>query len=146
MPRRQGKSRGNKLGYSIFVYIVRTFGVWPAYLLLRFVALYYFLFSWKSSSHIYRYFNRHHGYPFLKSVFNVYANYYVFGQTLLDKIVVMAGIGNRFTYHFDGEENLRRMVENGKGGILISAHVGNWEAAGHLLKRLNTRILRMQEK
>ena len=52
----------------------------------------------------------------------------------------MAGIENKFTYDFDGEENLREIVRGGKGGILLSAHVGNWEAAGHLLKRLNTRI------
>jgi predicted LPLAT superfamily acyltransferase len=52
----------------------------------------------------------------------------------------MAGIDNKFTYDFDGEENLREIVRGGKGGILLSAHVGNWEAAGHLLKRLNTRI------
>jgi predicted LPLAT superfamily acyltransferase len=64
----------------------------------------------------------------------------IFGQTLLDKVVVMAGIENRLTYEFDGEQHLRDMVREGRGGMLISAHVGNWEAAGHLLKRLNTRI------
>jgi len=52
----------------------------------------------------------------------------------------MAGINNKFTYDFDGEENLRQIVKGGRGGILLSAHVGNWEAAGHLLKRLDTRI------
>ena len=34
----------------------------------------------------------------LKSVLSIYRNYYIFGQTLLDKIVVMAGIDNKFTY------------------------------------------------
>ncbi len=76
----------------------------------------------------------------LKSVVNVYKNYYVFAQTLLDKVMVMAGIENKFTYDFDGEDNLRDIVKGGKGGILLSAHVGNWEAAGHLLRRLETRI------
>ena len=52
----------------------------------------------------------------------------------------MSGIPNRFTFNFDGEENLRKMVELGKGGLLLSAHIGNWEIAGHLLKRLNTKI------
>jgi predicted LPLAT superfamily acyltransferase len=70
----------------------------------------------------------------------VYHNYYVFGQTLLDKIIVMAGIKNKFTYHFDGEQNLQEIVQKRKGGILLSAHVGNWEAAGHFLNRLQTRI------
>lgn len=140
MPQWQGRSRGNRLGYSIFVFVVRTFGVLPAYFLLRFVALYYFLFSWSSSRFIYQYFRKRHGFSPVRSLFNVYANYYVFGQTILDKIVVMAGIENRFTYDFDGEQNLRDIVAGGRGGILLSAHIGNWEAAGHLLKRLNTRI------
>lgn len=70
----------------------------------------------------------------------IYRNYYVFGQTLLDKIVLMGGIKNQFTVHFDGEENLHDIVQKGKGGILLSAHVGNWEAAGHFFKRLNARM------
>lgn len=140
MPRWQGRSKGNPLGYRIFVMIIKRLGVLPAYFVLRFVAFYYFLFSWSSSRHILDYFRRRHGYGNLKSLVHLYRNYYVFGQTLLDKVVVMAGIGNRFTYDFDGEQNLRDMVKGGKGGILISAHVGNWEAAGHLLKRLETRV------
>jgi len=140
MPRWQGKSKGTPLGYRIFVFVIRTFGLAPAYLLLRFVAGYYLLFSWSSSKHIYRYFRHFHHYPVLKSYFSIYRNYYIFGQTLLDKIVVMAGIDNRFTYEFDGEDNLRDIVKGGRGGILLSAHVGNWEAAGHLLRRLDTRV------
>lgn len=140
MPQWQGKSKGTPLGYRIFVFIIRTLGVNVAYLVLRFVSFYYFLFSWNSTGHIYRYFHVRHKYGVLKSIFKIYQNYYVFGQTLLDKVIVMAGIENKFTYDFDGEENLREIVRGGKGGILLSGHVGNWEAAGHLLKRLNTRI------
>lgn len=140
MPRWQGKSKGTPLGYRIFVFVVRTFGLTPAYFLLRFVAFYYLLFSWSSSKHIYRYFRHFHRYSVLKSFLYIYRNYFIFGQTLLDKIVVMAGIDNKFTYKFDGEDNLRHIVKGGRGGILLSAHVGNWEAAGHLLRRLETRV------
>ncbi|HMG92779.1 MAG TPA: hypothetical protein VK589_22130 [Chryseolinea sp.] len=140
MPRWQGKSKGTPLGYRIFVFVIRTFGLKPAYVLLRFVAFYYLLFSWSSSKHIYRYFRRFHRYGLIRSVISIYRNYYIFGQTLLDKVVVMAGIDNKFTYDFDGEDNLRQIVKGGRGGILLSGHVGNWEAAGHLLKRLDTRI------
>lgn len=136
----KGKSKGNKLGYRIFVFVCSKFGVGPAYLLLRLVAFYFFLFSWSSSRHIYSYFRYRLGYKKLKAWWMIYHNNYVFGQTLLDKFIMMAGINNSFTYHFDGEENLRRIAQKGKGGILLSAHVGNWEVAGHLLKRLNTRI------
>jgi predicted LPLAT superfamily acyltransferase len=140
MPEWQGKSRGNKLGYSIFVTVCKSAGLRPAYLLLRFVALYYVLFSKNSSVHIYQYFRHRQSYGKLKALKFIYTNYYRFGQTLLDKIVVMAGIENKFTYHFEGEENLLDMVRKNKGGILLSGHVGNWEVAGHFLKRLDTTI------
>jgi predicted LPLAT superfamily acyltransferase len=32
------------------------------------------------------------------------------------------------------------MVEEKQGGLLLSAHIGHWEIAGHLLQRLNTGI------
>jgi predicted LPLAT superfamily acyltransferase len=140
MPEWQGKSKGSRLGYRIFIGLCRTLGLKPAYFVLRFVALYYFLFSADSSRHIYRYFRIRHGYGKLKSLRNIYRNYYRFGQTLLDKMVVMAGIKSHFTFHFDGEQNLNEIAERGQGGILISGHIGNWEVAGHFLNRLNTRV------
>jgi predicted LPLAT superfamily acyltransferase len=70
----------------------------------------------------------------------LYTNYYRFGQTLLDKVALMSQTKTGFTFEFTGEENLHSIVHQKKGGILLSAHVGNWEAAGHMLKRLDTRI------
>jgi predicted LPLAT superfamily acyltransferase len=140
MPRWQGRSKGTALGYKIVFFVVSTFGLTPAYILLRFVAFYFLLFSWSSTKHIYRYFRHFHHYPVLKSYFLIYRNYFIFAQTILDKVVVMAGIDNKFTFDFDGEDNLRDMVKGGRGGILLSAHVGNWETAGHLLRRLDTRV------
>lgn len=39
-----GKTRGNQLGYRIFVALIKIAGVLPAYVLLRFVTIYYFFF------------------------------------------------------------------------------------------------------
>jgi len=140
MPAWQGKSKGTTWGYRIFVSVMKNFGVVAAYGLLRFVALYFWLFSYKSSRPLFHYFHKKIGYGRMKSLSMLYKNYYLFGQTLVDKVVVMAGIKNKFTYHFEGEENLRQIVALKKGGLLLSAHLGNWEIAGHLLKRLGTRI------
>jgi len=140
MPQWQGKSKGSRLGYRIFIGILRKWGVLPAYFLLKFVTFWYFLFSFTSSRIIYRFFREKLGFGWLKSIGKLYSNYYHFGQTIIDRIVVMSGIPNRFTFNFDGEDYLHQMVEMKKGGLLLSAHVGNWEIAGHLLKRLNTRI------
>ena len=136
----QGKSKGNKAGYQIFVWVLRNFGVLPAYFLLRFVALYYFLFSYKSSRQIYLLYRYKLGFSATKSLFKIYSNYYLLGQSIIDKVVVMSGIKNNFTYDFDGEENLREIASLQRGGMLLSAHIGNWDVAGHLLKRLETRI------
>ncbi len=136
----QGKSKGNKSGYQIFVWILKNFGVSPAYFLLRFVVLYFFLFSYKSSRQIYSLYRQKLVFSRFQSILKLYRNYFLLGQSIIDKVVVMSGIKNKFTYHFDGEENLREIASLQKGGMLLSAHIGNWDIAGHLLKRLDTRI------
>jgi predicted LPLAT superfamily acyltransferase len=52
----------------------------------------------------------------------------------------MSGIPHRFSFDFEGEDYLRKMVVGKQGGLLLSAHIGNWEIAGHLLQRLNTEM------
>lgn len=136
----EGKSKGNKAGYQFFVWILKNFGVLPAYFILRFVAFYFFLFSGKSSRFIYSLYRRRLNYSRLASLFKIYTNYRLLGQGIIDKVVVMAGMANKFTYEFDGEENLREIAAGNRGGILLSAHIGNWDMAGHLLKRLETKI------
>ncbi len=134
----EGKSKGNKLGYSIFIGILRFAGVGPAYFLLRFVAFYYFLFS-PSNKHIRNYF-RKLGRKSWSLSRSVYRNYYLFGQTLIDKIVVMSGLKVPFTFEFEGEHYIEEIMAGGKGGILISAHIGNYELAGYYFKRLPVKV------
>jgi predicted LPLAT superfamily acyltransferase len=136
----QGKTRGGIAGYKIFIGVLKFFGLSFAYLLLRFVALYFLFFSPKSFKNIYRFYRIRRGYGIFRSFIFVYRNYYAFGQVLLDKIATLAGFNAKFTFDFEGEEHLRKMVEEKTGGILISAHIGNFEMAGHLLERLQTRI------
>ncbi len=136
----QGKSRGSKSGYRIFVWVLKNFGVLPAYFLLRFVVVYFFFFSFKSSNHLFKFYHRRIGYDILKSLGYLFKNYFQLGQSIIDKVVMMSGIKNNFTFNFDGEANLRKMVALRQGGILLSAHIGNWDIAGHLLKRLETKI------
>lgn len=140
MPSWQGKSKGTTLGYSIFVAIIKKLGVRPAYWLLAVVAFYYFLFSFKTSKIIYGFYRRRLQYGRFPSLYKLYRNYYLLGQTLIDKIAIMSGARVNFSFNFDGEENLRNITALQKGGLLLSAHIGNWEIAGYLLKRLNTTI------
>jgi predicted LPLAT superfamily acyltransferase len=133
-----GKSKGNVLGYKFFVWVLQYAGLGTTYFILKFAAFYYFLFSLKTFSVLFYYFRKRLGFGLLKSVFSIYRNYYIFGQTLVDKVCIIAGFKNTISYSFEGEEYLHQMAES-KGGFLISAHVGNYEFAGHALS-LKTKV------
>jgi predicted LPLAT superfamily acyltransferase len=129
----EGKSKGTVTGYRIFIYLIKHVGLRAAYGLLLFVSLYYLLFSWRSTQEVYRYLRLRHGFSRAKSVWNTYQNYYVFGQTLIDRIAITAGLRDRYTYEFDGIENIHELAREQSAGIMISAHVGNFEVASHFL-------------
>lgn len=124
-----GKSKGTLLGYKIFVFLIKKVGVRAAYLLLVFVSFYYFLFNPKSFKAIYYYLRERQQYSAWRAFFAVYSVYYVFGQTIIDKVAISAGLRDRFTYEFDGIDTLKEALADQRGGILISAHVGNFEIA-----------------
>lgn len=124
-----GKSKGTLLGYKIFVFFIKKLGVRAAYGLLVFVAFYYFLFYPKSFRSVFYYLRHRHSYSWWHALRGVYRTYFVFGQTIIDKVAISSGLRNRFTYEFDGIENLKEALSAQRGGILISAHVGNFEIA-----------------
>lgn len=124
-----GKSKGTLLGYKIFVYCIKKLGIRSAYSVLVFVAFYYFVAYPKNFKAMYAYFRNRQNFSFFKSVLGVYKNYFVFGQTMLDRIAIGAGARNQFTFDFDGIDILKELLSEKKGGILISAHIGNFEIA-----------------
>lgn len=124
-----GKSKGTVLGYKIFVFFISKVGIRSAYFILYFVAAFYFIFLKKSNRAIFYYFNKRLGYSTAKSRQMVFRSYYTFGQTIIDKISISAGMRNKFTYEFDGVEILKNLLSDKKGGVLISAHIGNFEIA-----------------
>jgi len=135
----KGKSRGNLSGYHFFIFLLKHLGLKFSYFFLRFVVLYFVLFVPKARAPIYHYFREMHHFGRLKSIKYVFRNFYLLGQTLLDKVALMAGFTSNFTIDHDGEENLEAMAKT-NGGMIIGAHVGNWEIAGQLLERLNTKV------
>lgn len=124
-----GKSKGTLLGYRIFVFCIKNIGVRAAYFVLYFVASYYFLFLTKTNKVTFYYLHKRLGYPYFKAKRMLFMSYYTFGQTLIDKVAISAGMRNRFTYEFDGINILTGLLEQKKGAVLISAHIGNFEIA-----------------
>jgi predicted LPLAT superfamily acyltransferase len=135
-----GKTRGGLLGYKIFVFSLKHLGLSFAYFILRFVVSYFILVTPKSCNITFRYFRDIFNFGFFKSLYKVFKNYFVFGQVLVDKMALLTGCKTKLKFTFEGEKYLHQMVENKTGGLLISAHIGNFEIAGYLLERLHTRI------
>ncbi|MBK5212171.1 MAG: lipid A biosynthesis acyltransferase [Flavobacteriaceae bacterium] len=135
----EGKSKGTVLGYKIFVFFIRELGVRAAYGLLYPVALYYVFFAGKNTRSIYYYFRKRLKYSASKSLFSIYKSYYIFGKTIIDKAAISSGLKHRFTYECDGVENITNLLDKKQGGIMISAHVGNFEIAEYFFEEIDTR-------
>jgi len=132
----KGKSRGTVLGYKIFLFCIKKLGLPSAYFVLYFVAAYFCFFAKDSTKSTYYYFNKRLRYSKIKSILRIYRSYFVFGQTIIDKIAISSGLQSKFTYDFDGAERIKEILKQKKGGILISAHLGNFEIAEHFFGEL----------
>jgi predicted LPLAT superfamily acyltransferase len=133
-----GKSKGGKFGYAFFIALLKYTNIRVTYFFIWFVAFYFLLFSDKKSIRFY--FRKIHKYGRFKTFISIYRNYCYLGQSIIDKVTVLAGIKSRFTFNFEGEKYLHQIATANKGGMLLSAHIGNWEIAGQLLKRIDAKI------
>jgi predicted LPLAT superfamily acyltransferase len=136
----QRKAKGTPLGYKVFIFLLRVGGVRSAYTLLYFVSFYYFLFSHQTSKPILDFYRKKLAFGKIKSLRKLYRNYFLLGQTLIDRVAASAGLSNSFHKHSFGAENLKDMVAMGKGGVLLGSHIGNWGMAAEALINYDKRI------
>lgn len=133
-----GKTRGGAFGYRFFILLIKNSNKKVTYSFMRIVAFYFYLFNRNSSVNFY--FKNIHALKGRKLRSAIYKNFVLFGEVLIDKIAFLVRPKVNFTFDYDGEEHLHKMSADGKGGILIGAHMGNWELAGNLLKRVNVKV------
>jgi len=140
MPSWSGKTRGGILGYKFFVFVIHHLGLYFSYFLLAFVVIYFLFTSPKSIKANFYYFRKIQRFSFFKSCWYIYKNFFVFGQTLIDKLYMLTGKNDSLSFIFDGEDYLHQLAQNGRGAMLISGHVGSFEIAAYLLKRIDAKI------
>lgn len=78
--------------------------------------------------------------PWWKRRWLVFRHFFSFGRAIIDRLAIHAGMTKFFSFKFDGDQNLRAAVAGGRGVLLLTAHLGNWEAAGQLLMRVDVPI------
>lgn len=134
MSKWDGKTKGTLLGYRILLFSVRYTPLGFVYLLLRVISFYFYLFAGSARKALKNFYSAGFGLSGVTAYQMIYANFYSFAQTLIDRMAFLVGKSDSFQLSFENEDYLIRMREAGQGGILLSGHVGNWETAGNLLK------------
>ncbi len=136
----EGKSKGTPLGYKIFIFLIKHAGLGAAYLLLYPVVAYYYFFSRTSNKALRDYFRRLRAHFPRDIKTSRFKTYYNMGQVLIDKTALISGMESGLQVEHEGSHHLEKMDRNHTGGFLISAHIGNWEIAGHLMNRFTLPI------
>jgi predicted LPLAT superfamily acyltransferase len=130
----KGKSRGSLIGFRIYVQIIKRTGLYSAYFVLLFVAAYFIFFSFTSTKSTYYLFRKRLAYSPFRAALNVYRSYFTFGRIQLDRVAITSGLKHKFTFEFDGVEHIDKLLEQKKGGILLTAHIGNFNLAKHFFE------------
>jgi predicted LPLAT superfamily acyltransferase len=133
-----GTSKGSPLGNRIFMWLISHLGLAPAYLLLVLVSFYYALFDYKSKRALKSYWahlDKKAGFM------RLWKHFFRFGMSLLDRYFFLLKNKKTLSFRTINEEAIVAAIQQKKGVVLLSAHIGNWEIAGNLLfDRIETPI------
>jgi predicted LPLAT superfamily acyltransferase len=135
---RKKKKRGNSLGFIIFdIYL--SLGIKHAYALLYFVALHYLIFDRKAVAVATEYINLRFDNPkYLTRLKHIYRLFVNAGKNLID----LRQLERNFDkVHINCDtRRIRELVAEGKGLLLFTAHVGNWQVMMRNLPDLDGKI------
>jgi predicted LPLAT superfamily acyltransferase len=138
------RKRGNRLGFWFFRTAARIFGLRGAYGLLYFVSFYYLIFDRTVVAASLAYVRRRFpGHGSVRRMFDVYLLFVNQGKTLVDRFSLAAG-NSDINLELVGYEKLQQIMTDGRTGmILLTAHVGNWQAAMTALRKLDRTVYLM---
>ncbi len=138
------KKRGNKFGLWFFETLVKLFGLRSAYFLLYGVALHYLIFDREAVrgalSYCLRRFKEKRSWMNRVHVYRIFINQ---GKELIDRYALLSA-KLEFDIQLRGFEELNKLLsQKGKGFILLTAHVGNWQIALTALKKMDRAVYLM---
>lgn len=131
----KGTTGGGRAGRNGLMLLFHIFNIRIIYFFVDLAVPFYMLFSYKNSKAIFQYFNQILGYSKLKSLKKTYQNHKIFGQMLVDRFAVFSGNEKIFNVEITGNDIFLDLLQQKKGFIMASSHVGNFEINGYLLKQ-----------
>lgn len=131
----EGKSYGTPLGYKIFIFFFKYLGLRFAYLNLTYVVLFFVIKCRRERKTIWYYYRQIHKYGVLRSCAKVYAHFFVFAQTIVDKVAIKYGFAHKFNFTFENADKAIKMMSEPSGVIFLGAHIGAWEVGAHIFSK-----------
>lgn len=129
----KGKTGGGVLGQKGILFLFRLFPLWMMYVVVAVAIVFYLIFAPKGRNEIYNYLRKQQQFSIFKSLVYTYLNHFYFGQVVVDRFAIYSGLRDKFTVEVDGQEFFDELVNNPEAGIMVSAHVGNYELLGYLV-------------
>ncbi len=120
--------------YNTLVAVSQRTGLWFFVLVSGFIATGYFLTARERVAASVRFYRAL--YPDRKRWYahwRTWRQFQQFTTVFMDRIQLASPEGIR--YSFEGWDHLARVLDQGKGAVLLMSHIGNWEMAAHLLGR-----------
>jgi predicted LPLAT superfamily acyltransferase len=122
---REGE-RGNRFALRLMAFIALVFGRRIARLVLHPITLYFVLFGPRSRRHSARYLERALGRPARWR--DLYRHVFTFASTVLDRVYLARGRLSAFSMQVTGAPLMDGLVAQGRGALLLGAHLGSFEA------------------
>jgi predicted LPLAT superfamily acyltransferase len=134
-PRRwTGQSRGGVFGHWFFFQLTRFFGIRMAYWIVYPVSLYFLFAARPARQASMQFLERAVGPATLLARFGrTYLHFLSFSRTLVDRALFATRGKEVFRYQARGLDYIESAASDGRGAVLLTAHLGNWPIAAGLL-------------
>jgi len=118
--------RGAIFGIRIAFFLATAFGRWPMRQFLRIVAFWYAIFDATARRASSTWLTRVYGRPARFS--EVYQHILRFARVALDRVFLVRGRTGSIVVNRTGTHHLKALIDEGRGAILVGAHLGSFEA------------------
>lgn len=115
--------------YHWLVALLRSMNLRAVYVFMGVLVVPWFVLLARGSRPTWRYYRVRRGYGWWQSLRSLYGNYYMFGQTVVDKFAMYAGRHFEIVYH--GFEHARDRSADAPSLLLLNAHIGCNEILGY---------------
>ncbi len=119
------RERSNLAAMRLITWITRAFGQRVGRVLLYPICAYFLAFAPRARRASQDFLGRVNGAP--ARLLHVFRHFHVFAATLLDRIEMLSGDTSRFDLQVHGLATVERLLERGRGCLLLGSHLGSVE-------------------